>query len=147
MPVAPTRASLALLIETNVVLDVILMRHPWATEAVQVLDAISRGAARGFIAAHAVTTIYYIVEKERGRATAVTAVGDVLQILTVVPIGAPEFQRALAMGLPDFEDSVQAACCLVAGADYVVTRNGKDFKGAPVETRMPGEILAMFAQE
>lgn len=145
MPVAGTRASLTLLIDTNVVLDVILMRYPWATEAVQVLDAINRGAARGFIAAHAVTTIYYIVEKERGRATAVTAVGDVLQILTVVPIGAPEFQRALAMGLPDFEDSVQAACCLVAGADYVVTRNDKDFKEAPVETRMPGEILGMFA--
>lgn len=145
MPVAGTRASLALLIDTNVVLDVILMRHPWTSEAVQVLDTISRGAARGFIAAHAVTTIYYIVEKERGRATAVTAVGDVLQLLTVVPIGAPEFQRALAMGLPDFEDSVQAASCLVAGADYLVTRNAKDFKDAPVQTRLPGEILGLLA--
>ncbi len=49
------------------------------------------------------------------------------------------------MSLSDFEDAVQAAACLTAGADYLVTRNGKDFKGAPVATRTPGEILASLA--
>ncbi len=142
--VSPAPGALGLLIDTNVVLDVILKRDPWAIDAVLVLDAISRGAAKGFMASHAVTTLHYVVEKETDRATAVTAMGDVLQLLNVIAIGAAEFQRALAMGLRDFEDAVQAAACLVAGADYLVTRDVKHFKGAPVATRTPGEVLGLL---
>lgn len=134
--------KVGLLVDTNVLLDIILDRSPWAPDGALVLDAISRGRVRGFIAGHAVTTVHYVVEKEAGRATANNAVADLLQVLSVVAIGAADFQRALAMGLGDFEDAVQAAACLSAGADYVVTRNGKDFKGAPVMTRTPGEVLA-----
>jgi hypothetical protein len=72
-------------------------------------------------------------------------VGDILQLLEVVELGEPEFQRALALGLADFEDAVQAAACLEVGAEYLVTRNGKDFKGAPVTTKTAGEVLAILA--
>ena len=140
-----TGSTLGLLLETNVLLDVVLERSPWAADAALVLDAISRGIARGFMAGHAVTTVYYVVEKEVGRAAANTAVADLLELLGVVAIGAAEFQRALAMGLSDFEDAVQAAACLTAGADHVVTRNAKDYKGAPVSTLTPGEVLASLA--
>lgn len=145
MPPSRAPIPLGLLVDTNVVLDVILKRAPWARDAVRVLDAISRGKVRGFVAGHAVTTVHYVVAKEADRTKANTAVGDILQVLTVVTVGATELHRALAMGLGDFEDAVQAAACLTAGADYVVTRNGKDFKGAPVATRTPGEILASLA--
>ena len=140
-----TGGTLGLLLDTNVLLDVVLERSPWAADAALVLDAISRGIARGFMAGHAVTTVYYVVEKEVGRAAANTAVADLLELLGVVAIGAAEFQRALAMGLSDFEDAVQAAACLTAGADHVVTRNAKDYKGAPVSTLTPGEVLASLA--
>lgn len=144
-PRKPVR-QLALLVDTNVVLDVILAREPWAADAVRLLDTIERGGARGFIAAHAVTTVQYVVAKATDRTTANTAVADLLEVLTVVETGAAEFHRALAMGLGDFEDAVQAAACLTAGADYLVTRNAKDFKGAPVSTRTPGEILALLSE-
>ncbi len=145
MPASRTPRSLGLLVDTSVVLDVILKRAPWAPAAVRLLDAINRGKARGYIAGHAVTTVHYVVTREADRARANTAVGDILQVLTVVAVGAPEFHRALAMHLNDFEDAVQAAACLTASADYLVTRNGKDFKNAPVTTRTPGEVLASLA--
>ena len=140
---APRRPTL--LVDTNVVLDVILNRKPWAVDAVRVLDAIDRGKARGYIAGHAVTTLRYVVARESNRTTANTAVADILEILTVVAIGAAEIHRALAMGLGDFEDAVQAAAYLTAGADFLITRNAKDFRGAPVTTRTPGELLASLA--
>lgn len=143
-PVKPAR-QLALLVDTNVVLDVILDREPWATDAVRLLDTIERGGAKGFVAAHAVTTVHYVVARATDRATANSAVADLLEVLTVVETGAAEFHRALAMGLGDFEDAVQAAACFTAGADYLVTRNARDFKGAPVSTRTPGEVLALLS--
>jgi len=137
---------ITLLVDTNVVLDVVLDRQPWAADAATLLAAIERGLARGWVAGHTVTTIYYIVEKLRGRSVAATAVTDLLQLLSVVPITATDFQRALGLALRDFEDGVQAAACLSRGADYLVTRNPKDFHGAPVTTRAPGEVLALLAR-
>ena len=133
-----------LLVDTNVVLDVLLARAPWDAEAVVLLDAIARGRVVAFVAAHTVTTIDYIVERAKDRAAAVTAVGDLLLVLDVVPLDAADFQRALALGLRDYEDAVQVAACLRVGADFLVTRNPRDFKGAPVATRSAGEVLALL---
>ena len=145
-PPAETPAAVPkLLLDTNVVLDVILARAPWDGDAVLLLDAISRGRATGFVAGHAVTTVHYIVERARGRVAAVTAVGDLLQLLDVVALDRADFQRALALGMDDYEDAVQAAACLRIGADALVTRNPRDFKRAPVGTRSAGEILALLA--
>lgn len=140
------RLPLAVLIDTNVLLDVILDRSPWADDAALLLDLIARKAARGYIAGHSVTTVHYIVERERGRAAAVTAVSDLLQLLEVVPLSSADFQRALALGLKDFEDAAQVAACLQVGAALLVTRNPRDFKGAPVELRSAGEVLPLLGR-
>ena len=145
-PPAETPATLPkLLLDTNVVLDVILARAPWDGDAVLLLDAISRGRATGFVAGHAVTTVHYIVERARGRVAATTAVSDLLQLIDVVALDRADFQRALSLGLADYEDAVQAAACLRIGADALITRNPRDFKGAPIVTRSAGEILALLA--
>ena len=139
----PTDRSV-LLLDTNVVLDVLLARTPWDAEAALLLDAIARGRAVGYVAAHTLTTIHYIVERAKNRTAAVTAVGDLLLLVDVVPLDAADFQRALALGLRDYEDAVQVAACLRIGADFLVTRNPRDFKGAPVATRSAGEVLALL---
>ena len=133
-----------LLIDTNVVLDVLLDRAPWVEDATALLDAIAKGQAEGHLAAHSVTTVYYIVERERNRAVAATAVSDLLQLLNVVPLAGAAFERALGLGLRDYEDGVQTAAALQIGADCLVTRNAKDFKGVPVTVRSPGEVLALL---
>lgn len=119
-------------------------RKPWAADSAAVLNAVDLGHAAGFLAEHTVTTAYYITAKDEGRQAAATAVTDLLRILQVVPIDAADFHQALVMGLSDFEGAVQAAAALKVGADYVVTRNGKDFRGSPVEPRTPGEVLALL---
>lgn len=138
------RSSSAFLVDTNVVLDVVLAREPWAAEAALLLDACARGRARGFLAGHSITTVYYIVQRDGTRALATTAVSDLLEMLTVVPMDASDFQRALALGLADYEDAVQVAACLKVGAQYIVTRNQRDYKGAPVRTYAPGQALAIL---
>ena len=133
-----------LLIDTNIVLDIVLERDPWVEDATALLDAVAKGRADGYVGSHAVTTVHYVVERERSRAVAATAVSDLLQLLSVVPLGTADFQRALGLGLRDYEDAVQVAACLQIGADYLVTRNAKDYKGAPVTARSAGEVLALL---
>lgn len=135
----------SVLVDTNILLDVILDRAPWADDATLLLDAISKGLARGYVAGHAITTVHYIVERERDRATAIMAVSDLLQIFGVVSLEAADFHRALALGPSDYEDAVQVAACLKIGGRFLVTRNERDFKGAPVTARSASEVLALLA--
>ncbi len=139
----PAPTPFAVLVDTNVLLDVILDRAPWANDATLLLDAIATGRLYGYIAGHAVTTVHCIVERERTRIAAATAVSDVLQILEVVPLDGADFLRALALGLKDYEGSVQVAACLKIGARFLVTRTERDFKGAPVSPRSAAEVLAL----
>lgn len=133
-----------LLIDINVILDVMLAREPWARQSAQLLAAVEDGRAEGFVAAHTITTIHYIVAREKGKHVAARAVTDILRIVGVVPIGKADFHQALVLGINDFEDAVQAAAALQIGADYLITRNTKDFKSGSIEVRTPGEALTMF---
>ena len=133
-----------LLIDTNILLDVVLERKPWVEDATALLDAVAKGRAKGYAASHAIPTVYYVVARERNRAAAATATGDLLDLLTVVPLDNAGLQRALALGLKDFEDGAQAAACLQVGADCLVTRNPKDYRGAPVRLCSAGEALALL---
>jgi predicted nucleic acid-binding protein len=133
-----------LLLDINVVLDVILARNPWMGDAASLLSAIEEGRAEGYVAGHTITTIHYIVAKEKDRRVAATAVADLLRIVHAVPLGDADFQQALVLGLADFEDAVQAAAALRIGADYLVTRNEQDFRGIHVPVRTAGEILPLI---
>jgi predicted nucleic acid-binding protein len=144
--VAETRKAsppLNVVVDVNVLLDVMLDRTPWAHDATRLLDACAEGAIRGYIAGSTVTTVHYLVERARGRERAATVVSDLLTVLDVVPLHGADFQRALGLGFPDYEDAVQVAAALQIGADVVVTRNERDFKGSPVPVLTAGEALAL----
>ncbi len=134
-----------LLVDTNVFLDVILERKDLMRESAAVLDAIEDGRAKGYVASHALTTIHYIVAKANGRAAAATAISDVLDLCEVVALNQADFQRALALGLKDFEDAVQVTAALHVSADYLVSRNEKDFKGSPIDVRSPTTIAVLLS--
>jgi predicted nucleic acid-binding protein len=134
-----------LLVDTNVFLDVILERKDLMRESAAVLDAIEEGRADGYVSSHAITTIHYIVAKANGRAAAATAISDVLALCEVVAVNEADFHRALALGLEDFEDAVQVAAALRVGADYLVSRNEKDFRDSPVDVRSPVTIAALLS--
>lgn len=130
-----------LLLDINVILDVVLARSSWATDAARLLGSVERGEHDGWIAAHTVTTVHYLVARARDRKAAALAVADLLDIAGVVEVGADDFRRALLLDLPDFEDAVQAACALKIGADAIVTRDAAGFEGLDVPVLTPGAAL------
>jgi predicted nucleic acid-binding protein len=135
---------LKLLLDVNVILDAVLGRSPWAAEAAQLLSVVETGDADGYIAAHTLTTIHYIVSKHTARSAGNGVVADLLRIVRVVPVGGADFLQALLLGMDDFEDAVQTIAALQIGADYLVTRNGRDFNEKWVEIRTAGEVLALL---
>ena len=133
-----------LLLDINVLLDVVLERDPWARPAAKLLAALETKPAQGFVAGHTLPTVYYVVAKNRDRDTATRAMHDLLRLVDVVPVEKQDFYRALALPVNDFEDAVQAAAALRIDAEYLVTRNEPDFKGASIATAGPSSILSLL---
>ena len=133
-----------LLLDINVLLDVVLERDPWARPAAALLAALETKQAHGFVAAHTLPTVYYVVAKSKDRETATTAMHDLLRLVDVVPVEKQDFYRALSLPVNDFEDAVQAAAAFRIDAEYLVTRNEPDFKGASISTAAPSTILALL---
>ena len=135
------------LIDADVVLDVLAEREPWAEHSARVLELIEAGHAEGFVAAHTVTTLHYLVEKARGSETAVGTVRHLLRLFRVVPVDQDRLLHALDLGLADFEDAVRAACAAKVAADVLVTRNVAAYGDAGVPALTPVELLAGMEDE
>ena len=83
------------LVDTNVVLDVLLERHPHSIASGGVWKAIETGAAEGYLAAHAVTTIEYIVGRELGRSATRRVLSRILCVFRVAAVDHAVIQDAL----------------------------------------------------
>jgi len=132
-----------LFIDTNVVLDVLAQREPWFDDSARLLAYIEQNGATGHIAAHTLTTLHYLLAKHLGQQKTAAILIDLTALLRVEPVDLQVLQQALALGWRDFEDAVQAVTAAQCPADYLVTRNPRDFKQSLVPVITPSEFLAL----
>jgi len=130
-------------LDANVVLDVLAHREPFFPDSVQVLSLVESGVVEGLIAAHTVTTLFYLLNRKIGAEQARSILLDLLRIVEVVPVDQDRILQAFAMNWSDFEDALQAACARKNEADYLLTRDQRGFSGASVTILSPAEFLAL----
>jgi predicted nucleic acid-binding protein len=133
-----------LLIDTNVVLDVLMDRQPHVAASAAVFAAIEAGSAEGFLAAHAVTTIHYLISRQLKEPDAKQALATLLKLFAVAPVDGSVLQRAMQSSGADFEDSVTAAAAQASGCHLIVTRHPKGFRRAPLPALTPAQALMLL---
>jgi predicted nucleic acid-binding protein len=131
------------LYDVNVLLDVLANREPFADESSTALSLAETGEVEGVIAAHTVTTLHYLLERELGQARSRRALTALLSFLEVEAVDGDRIRHALGMAWPDFEDAVQAACAESSKANCLVTRDMKGFKKSAVRPISPAELVAL----
>ena len=134
-----------ILVDINVVLDVLLDRKPHVEGSAAVWEAVETGLTQGLLAAHAFTTIHYLIRKEHGNTKAKQIVSALLKVFDIAAIDGGVVADALQLSMADFEDSVTAAAARTAGCDYIVTRDPKGFRGSPVRTLTPEAASALVS--
>jgi predicted nucleic acid-binding protein len=130
------------LFDVNVILDVLLDRKPFADDSSRAWAAVENGDAEGFLSAHSVTTLHYLNAKAAGVRMATETTDALLTVFDVAPVDEAVLRAAIALEWKDFEDAVVAAGARRARCDAVITRNPRDFKGAPVKVLTPAEAVA-----
>lgn len=131
------------LYDLNVLLDVLLHREPYVSASAAALDAVPRGEAEGYLAGHAVTTLFYILRRNVGAQKARALVAHLLAKVTVAPTTDAGIRRALVGEFGDFEDAVSSASAEDVGAAVIVTRNAKDFSASAIPAVLPEVFLQM----
>ncbi|SJM91561.1 conserved hypothetical protein [Crenothrix polyspora] len=129
--------------DTNIVLDVLLKREPFAGVAINLFTAVEQNVIRGFLCATTITTIDYLVAKAKDRHLAKQATNHLLQLFDIAEVNHTILKTAVNSDFNDFEDAVlyQAGC--YAAVDGFVTRNVKDFKKAELPIYNPDELWAI----
>ena len=135
------------LFDTNVVLDVLLDRQPYVEASASAWAAVETGASEGMLAAHALTTVYYLVRKERGDFKARRIVSAILRVFRVAAVDEAVVQEALRLGFSDFEDAVTAAAARLAGCECIVTRDPKGFRGSQIRALTPEGVTPLLDKE
>jgi predicted nucleic acid-binding protein len=130
-----------IMIDLNVILDVLQKRHPIYETSAALLAAAEIGDVEGFISAHSVTTLFYLIQKGRSSSEARAVITNLLQFLKIGPVDQTTIEQALNLDYSDFEDAVQMMSAVQCRADYLITRNTKDYQPSLLPVIQPVDFL------
>lgn len=137
---------MVVLVDTNVVLDYISKREPYAADAYKIVELCTRKKIDGCIAAHTITNLFFILRKELSEEKRRTTLLKMCRIFTVVNVDSSKLISALNNDkFSDLEDCLQDECANEFNSDYLITRNLKDFANSKVKAIEPSEFLRISA--
>lgn len=131
-----------ILIDLNIVLDVLQRREPFFEASARLLAAVETGLLEGFIATHSITTLFYLIQKDKSSAEARASITNLLQFLKIAPVNQSTIDQALNLDYDDFEDAVQMISALQCKAEYLITRNITDFQPPLLPVLQPVDFLS-----
>jgi|SRR5215211_5843033 len=133
------------LFDLNIILDVLQEREPFYETSARLLALAETGKIEGFFAPHSLTTLFYLIQKDQSTSHAKVTITNLLQILRIAAVDQSTIEQALSLPYKDFEDAVQMMTAVQCKADYLVTRNIKDFQPAALTVLQPSELLVLIS--
>jgi len=133
-----------ILIDTNIIIDYLKGREPFAEYAEKIIELCNQGELQGFLTASAVTDIYYILKKTAKHRQIIDGLKMLFSILEIAPVDKIDLLRAMNADMPDLEDALVSQCAKKVKADFIVTRNAKDFADSVVQPITPRKLLAQI---
>ena len=131
-----------LLIDINVLLDVALQR-PGAPASAQLLARCGR-QYEAWLAWHSIATLAYLIERQQSAISGRDFIRGMLGWADVAQTSKVDALAALDLPIGDFEDALQVAAAMACGAQFVITRNERDFKNSPVPALSPDDFLRRY---
>ena len=134
--------ALALLIDTDIIIDFLIDRKPFTKTAKEIIKISQENKISIFLAAHSITNIFYILRKIYSVSERKQRLMDLCKSVSIVEIGHKAILNALANNdFIDIEDCLQAECAIAAKADYIVTRNIRDYSHSAIPAILPENLL------
>ncbi len=133
------------LIDTCIIIDALQSREPFNKDAEAVFLAVANRRCVGFLTANSVTDIYYLMHKALHSSEETKKVlGVLFSLFEILDTCGIDCRKALTSDISDYEDAVMAEAAIRAEIDCIVTRNLKDYAGAPMPVYSPAQFVELL---
>ena len=133
-----------ILVDTNIALDVYLRREPYAIESMKAIQKASKNGNRVYFSCSAITDFYYISKKNLNSSEkAHEFIIHLSKHIRLADVNKKVVFLSLTSNIDDFEDAVVDEVAANINADYILTRNKKDFEYSKVKAITPEEFLSL----
>jgi predicted nucleic acid-binding protein len=136
-----------LFFDSNVLLDHLLDREPFADNATELWSMAERQEVVGCIAALSFNFVYYIVRHEAGERAARRAIAGLRDVFATIEVDAQIINQAIDSRFADVEHAIQHACAVRAAATHLVTRDPSGFRHSEVSVVGPDAYLSVRPDE
>ena len=134
--------NITVLIDTNIFIDVLQDRIPFTDNSQSVVALVVQKKVKGAVAAHSITNLWYILRKTHSDEERRNYLLSLFELFDVVSMDKNRLVAALEKSdFKDFEDCLQDECACAINADYIITRDAKDFESSMVKALTPEEFL------
>ena len=130
-----------ILLDCDVLLDVMAGREKFLAGSARVIDACETGEVQGAIAWHSLANAYYLAADGK---KALRFFEDLLSFVAVAGGGTELAREAIRSGFADFEDALQSVCAKQFEADFIVTRNVKDYRLSAIKAVSPSDFIEKY---
>ena len=131
-----------LLIDANILLDVLQNREPHVQASSVVWKLCETEKAKGYISALTFANLVYIMRKELDPKKIEETSKALSLIFEFADFNVSDLTHAAELEWDDFEDAVQSVTAERVHADYIITRNVRDYAKSKVVAFTPSELIA-----
>jgi len=129
--------------DTNIIIDVLKRREPFYKNSNKIFMLAVDGKIDGIVCTNAIADIYYLTRKQyEDTKTTIGIIFDILEIIKPIDTLVNDIFSAAELDFLDFEDAIIATIAQREKADYIITRNIKDFSKSPIQAITPDMFLA-----
>mgnify|MGYP002862142068 CR=1 FL=1 len=133
------------LIDTCIIIDALQSREPFSKDAETIFLSVANRRCVGFLTANSVTDIYFLMHKAlHSAAETRKALGILFSLFEIIDTCGIDCRKALTSGVSDYEDAVMIETAARAEIDCIVTRNLKDYAGAPMPVYSPTQFIELL---
>lgn len=133
--------NMRLLIDANILLDVLANRQPYVKESELVWKLCETKQADGSISAITFANLIYVMRKHLDPEKIENMLEAIEMIFRIEDLTANDLRDAAACHWKNYEDAIQSVIASRINAEYIVTRNAKDYQQSSVPALPPREIL------
>lgn len=130
-----------LLIDANILLDVLQNREPHVQASSVVWKLCETEKAKGYVSALTFANLVYIMRKELDPKKIEGTLKALSLIFEFADFNVSDLTHAAELEWDDFEDAVQSVTAERVHADYIITRNVRDFAKSKVVAFTPSELI------
>jgi predicted nucleic acid-binding protein len=136
-----------IVIDVNVFMDFLFKREGHEKVA-EIFKQCINGKMTGFSCAHEITTLNYFLSKSnKDKIKIRKTISGIMKRFKVIAITEEILNKALLSEIDDFEDAVIEISSKENDAEYILTRNTKDFKKSIIKPITPEELLVILKND